>query len=68
MAMDVGNATINPSINPRNHISKKLETKPMFIRVRIKDIAKDMINDTSTPNKISEYFLFIFIILFFREF
>ena len=60
---DVGKPTIKPIINPWIHFSKKLGTKPKFIKVRIKDRVKAMANDINTPNKTVEYFLFIFIMI-----
>lgn len=42
------------------HTRKKLETKPTFIIVMAKDIAKDIAIDIRTANKTVEYFLLIF--------
>jgi len=48
-------------MNARSHFSRKLETKPKFVKVRINDIEKDIPNDINNPNRIVEYLLFIFI-------
>jgi len=59
--MDVGKLTMYPTANARAHFSRKLGTKPRFIKVRTKDMEKDMPNDINAPNKIVEYLLPIFI-------
>ncbi len=58
ISIDVGKLTIKPIANARIHFSKKSGTKPKFIKVRTRDIEKDIPNDNKTPNKIVEYFLF----------
>jgi hypothetical protein len=66
ISSDVGKAARKPMANPHIHLSKKLGPKPVFTKVRISDMEKDIPVDINTANKSVEYFLFIFITIVFE--
>jgi hypothetical protein len=46
----IGKPIVNVVKNIPNHISKKLETIPIFTTVTVKDVRKDIIKPIIAPN------------------